>query len=266
MFFIAEQILPIVKTLESRNNPVIKKAVKAAKGLCDEPLILTEGYKLTREALLSHATPAMVFVETSSAIKDLQQLAPHTFIVPRTVLNEISTVQTPADIIAFFYPQPQGELAAFLSTARMLVVLDRIQDPGNLGTIIRTSEAMGADAVILLQNCCSQHNAKAVRAAMGSSFRLPVFADVCFRKLIVELSNYSFATLAADMNGTPLPGFAFSQRCALFLGQEGRGLATEILKECTSRLAIPMQGQVESLNVATSAAICLYEWSRNQKN
>lgn len=253
-----------MKTLESKSNPIIKRAYKALAGSNDEQLLLVEGHKLLDEALKSGARVEMVFVEEPQSLREKYDLNNVCYQVPRAILRELSTVQNPAEILAFLAPPQPPKLAEVIANARMLVVLDRLQDPGNLGTIMRTSEAMGVNALILLKGCCSQFNPKVIRAAMGSSFRLPVIADVAVNELFNQLQQHECATICADMHGKPLAEFTFPARSAFFFGQEGQGLAEKILKECKSKLAIPMQGQVESLNVATSAAICLYEWSRNR--
>ena len=141
----------------------------------------------------------------------------------------------------------------------MLVVLDRLQDPGNIGTIMRTSEAMGASAIILLKGCCSPNNHKVIRATMGSSFRLPVIPNVDVKNLFNLLNKNNYMTICADMKGTNIVNYKFAEKSALFIGQEGQGLSDYIIANCRSRIAIPTCGQVESLNVATSTAICLYE-------
>ena len=148
--------------------------------------------------------------------------------------------------------------------AAMLVVLDRLQDPGNIGTIMRTSEAMGVSAIILLKDCCNPNNHKVIRAAMGSSFRMPVVSNVDVQNLFKLLNKNGYLTICADMHGQILKEFNFAEKSALFMGQEGKGLSDFIIKNCKSRVAIPMCGEVESLNVATSTAICLYEWARNK--
>jgi TrmH family RNA methyltransferase len=121
---------------------------------------------------------------------------------------------------------------------------------------------MGADAVLLLSGTCSYLNSKSIRASMGSLFRVPVFADLVLSDICTLLRKQSFTILSADMEGKSLFSFKFPAKTALVMGQEGRGVSSAIKKECSDSLAIPMQGKVESLNVATSAAICLYEWQK----
>ncbi|KAF1080120.1 MAG: hypothetical protein GQF41_3587 [Candidatus Rifleibacterium amylolyticum] len=256
-----------MKSIESRNNPLIKQALRINAGKTDDaaPWLVVEGYKLIDEALRSGAKLQMCFIDNAATVAGRPDIESRSLLVPRSILKELATVQTPGNIVAYFTSTPAPDIEEILKNASMVVVLDRIQDPGNLGTIMRTGEALAADAVILLKGCCSPTNPKAIRAAMGSSFRIPVLSLPDHRQALQQLKDSGYTCIAASMNGTPLPAFAFPARCAMFFGQEGQGLHQEIFAECNHTLAIPMQGQVESLNVATSVALCLYEWARGQK-
>ena len=182
-----------MKYIESRNNPIIKRALKAISNPSNENLIVVEGHKLLGEAIKSGAKPEMIFVTTEETASVIQRTAPildggsgfglakaerGLYKISKGLMRELSTVQTPNEIIAFLTPSPSPELEDIVTKAEMLVVLDRLQDPGNIGTIMRTSEAMGVSAIILLKGCCNPNNHKVIRAAMGSSFRLPVIANV----------------------------------------------------------------------------------------
>lgn len=252
-----------MKRIESRENQIFKNALKVSRGnSSDSSAIIVEGKKLIREALDSGATVLQVFISDPSAMEDFPDLERQCCIITKSLFKELSSVQTQAQIIALFAPPAPADIEKFLSSSSAIVVLDRLQDPGNMGTIIRTSEAMGVEGIILLKGCCSPYNTKVIRAAMGSSFRLPMCVNVDPCQLLSDLKRHGFASICADMNGTSLFAYRFPAKCALFFGQEGQGLDTKILKECTDRLAIPMQGRVESLNVAASAAVCLYELAK----
>ncbi len=278
-----------MKYIESRNNPIIKRALKAISNPSAENLIVVEGYKLLGEAFKSGAVPEMIFVEKENARlsnyrqpdccqlpqseiseassihkSDFSDFENITYLVSRGLMRELSTIQTPNEVIAFLTPSPSPKLEDVAKKSEMLVVLDRLQDPGNIGTIMRTSEAMGASAIILLKGSCNPNNHKVIRAAMGSSFRLPVIANVDVENLFTILNKNGYMTICADMQGTILKNFKFTEKSAIFMGQEGQGLSDFIIEKCKSRVAIPMFGEVESLNVATSAAMCLYEWARNR--
>ncbi|MDD3147665.1 MAG: RNA methyltransferase [Candidatus Riflebacteria bacterium] len=254
-----------MKQIESRANQVFKRAQKVISGNSNEKLIVVEGHKLLDEAIKSGATPEIIFVEAPQALCGKEELNRCSFQICRSLFRELSTVQTPGEIIAFLAPPPLPDIDFVLQKSSMILVFDRLQDPGNIGTIFRTAEAMGADLVVMLKGCCSPFNPKVIRAAMGSTFRLPFAAEIKQTALLALLKKHGITAICADMSGENLPEFKFPSRTALFFGQEGQGLNEEILQECNSRLAIPMQGQVESLNVATSAAICLYEWARNRR-
>ena len=179
-----------MKQIESRNNQIIKKALKVLSGSNNDSLIMVEGHKLLGEAIKSGAQPEMVFVENPTSLRDKTFLEEKCFMVNRGLFRELSTVKSPNEIIAFLRPASKPNLEDLVKTAKMLVVLDRLQDPGNIGTIIRTSEAMGASAIILLEGCCNPNNHKVIRAAMGSSFRLPTVANVNIENLFTIL-NYT---------------------------------------------------------------------------
>jgi len=258
-----------LKKIESRENQLFKNALKVCKGIfSDAPCLLVEGSKLIKEALASGALATQVFVTDPAAIDEFPELERRCCVLPHTLFKELSSIQTQTRIIALFSPPSPSDLEPMVSSSSALVVLDRLQDPGNMGTIMRTSEAMGIEGIILLKGCCSPYNSKVIRAAMGSSFRLPMCINVDPCHLLSVFNKHGFSSICADMNGVSLFEYGFPGKCAMFFGQEGQGLDTKILKECTDRLAIPMQGQVESLNVAASAAICLYELAkcRRRKN
>ncbi|PKL42920.1 MAG: hypothetical protein CVV41_12920 [Candidatus Riflebacteria bacterium HGW-Riflebacteria-1] len=253
-----------LKSIDSKSNALVKKALRISSGKAHEadPLLVVEGFKLIDEALKSGARLQMCFVCEAELLIDRPEIASRAILVPRNLLRELTTVQTPGSVIAYFDPVSQQDADVVLTRSSMVIVLDRIQDPGNLGTIMRTGEALGADAIIMLKGCCSQYNPKAIRAAMGSSFRLPTINAPDHTSAIELLKRHGFTCLATGMHGKKLPEFSFPSKSAIFFGQEGQGLDEQIFSECTVTLAIPMQGQVESLNVATSVAVCLYEWAR----
>lgn len=253
-----------MKTIESRHNPLFKRALKIVTDRKSNPdLFIVEGQKLITEAIQSGALPETYF-RTCATNTCLAQLDEITIEIPPSLFKELSTTVSPPDGICIFRYSQQHDLNNILKNGKLVVIIDRLQDPGNLGTIFRTSEALGANAVIILQGTCSHLNNKVTRAAMGSSFRIPIFPGIDFTNLSKSLGKFQFTNICTDMSGSCIFDFDFPEKCALILGQEGQGISAEIKKDCAIRLAIPMQGQVESLNVATSAAICLYEWAKQQ--
>ena len=172
-------------------------------------------------------------------------------------------------------PQPQedgagaGEgLAERLAGARLVAVLAEAQDPGNAGTIIRTADAAGADAVVLVRGSVDATNPKVVRSTAGSLFHLPVLTGAGLGEVLEALDGAGLAILAADGSG-PVGLFdadeLLARPCAWLFGNEARGLAPEALERAEAVVSVPVLGAAESLNVAAAAAVCLYASVRAQR-
>ena len=172
-------------------------------------------------------------------------------------------------------PQPQeggagaGEgLAERLAGARLVAVLAEAQDPGNAGTIIRTADAAGADAVVLVRGSVDATNPKVVRSTAGSLFHLPVLTGAGLGEVLGALDGAGLAVLAADGSG-PVGLFdadeLLARPCAWLFGNEARGLAPEALERAEAVVSVPVLGAAESLNVAAAAAVCLYASVRAQR-
>ena len=172
-------------------------------------------------------------------------------------------------------PQPQEDgagagqgLAERLAGARLVAVLAEAQDPGNAGTIIRTADAAGADAVVLVRGSVDATNPKVVRSTAGSLFHLPVLTGAGLGEVLEALDGAGLAVLAADGSG-PVGLFdadeLLARPCAWLFGNEARGLAPEALERAEAVVSVPVLGAAESLNVAAAAAVCLYASVRAQR-
>jgi TrmH family RNA methyltransferase len=156
---------------------------------------------------------------------------------------------------------PSRELPTLLAgpEPRVVLMLDAVQDPGNFGTLVRSAEALGAAGVIALPGTVDPWNPKAVRAAVGSTFRLPVVGS-SWETAAEWLRREGFGILGADAGGGPVP--AAVRRAALVVGNEGAGLSAAVRAGMDGLVGIPLRGRAESLNVAAAAAILLYELTR----
>ena len=159
-------------------------------------------------------------------------------------------------------------LAERLAGARLVAVLAEAQDPGNAGTIIRTADAAGADAVVLVRGSVDATNPKVVRSTAGSLFHLPVLTGAGLGEVLKALDGAGLAILAADGSG-PVGLFdadeLLARPCAWLFGNEARGLAPEALERAEAVVSVPVLGAAESLNVAAAAAVCLYASVRAQR-
>ncbi len=227
-----------------------------------------EGVKLVEEALRHGRHLNSVFFSEAArplAEKLLPQIGEHTetLVLPNALFNSIVTSETPQGVAALLKLQPFSA-AQLLDRANAgpLVVAAGLQDPGNLGTILRSAEAFGAAGVFLTEGTVSPYNSKALRGSAGSIFRLP-FLQIPSGELITLLRKNGVRMLATSSHkGTPLPEVSWTLPLAVFIGNEGAGLPREILHQMDQTIVIPQAAQVESLNAGVAASIVLYETAR----
>ena len=251
-----------MECITSRQNPLFQKlrklngssAFRRQQGLfmCEGPKLLEEAVKWGADIQIAVKTPAF------SLPRGLSCRVVET---PEAVLDSIADTETPQGVV-FACALPDAILPERLPQGRYLV-LDGVQDPGNLGTVWRTADAFGAAGLILTGSCADPFGPKAVRASMGACFRLPVWRGE--RRAVKEL-------LAAS--GIPLYATALRQdtedvretdlsRAAVAIGSEGRGISEELLFLCEKSLKIPMADRCESLNAAVAASVVLWEGCRS---
>lgn len=266
-----------MEIIASIANKKIKLAasLKQKKHRDAEGLFLAEGVRLTEAAAEAH-WPAVYGLCTDEAMAQdrvqavLRELAKQNcpmYQVPKAIYDKVSDTQEPQGILLVLRKAPAA-LAALVEAEKppFIIVLDQLQDPGNVGTIIRTADAAGCSAIVLTKNCADVYAAKTVRAAMGSLFHLPVVTDVSAPELLAFL-----AAQAIDLQVTALDAAAqayftadFTRPTAIAFGNEGNGISPELLAAASQRIFIPMAGQAESLNVATAAAVVIYEGLRQR--
>ena len=252
-----------METITSRTNPLCTHLRKLAASasyrrscgefLCDSP-------KLLEEALLWGADLHTVVCTDPSALPALPE-AVRCVQVPPDLMKSISPAQTPQGVLAVC-GLPDQALPETLE-GRRYAVLDGVQDPGNVGTILRTADAFHSDGLFLVNACADLYNPKTVRASMGAVFRCPVWACTlsALRGLLTKsgLPLYG-AALRADTVDARQADFA---RCAVAIGSEGKGLSQEVLEACDLTVKIPMSDHCESLNAAAAAAVLLWEAARD---
>lgn len=182
--------------------------------------------------------------------------------VSDSVFKKISDTVTPQGVLAVV-AQKENTLDEILNNRRKnkscIVVLDRLQDPGNLGTILRTAEGAGISGIVMSSDCADIYNPKVIRSTMGSIFRVP-FAVVDDLPAAVErIREKGITTYAAHLQGEDYNKGVFEKDIALLIGNEAAGLSKEVSEKADQWIKIPMEGKVESLNAAVAAAILMYE-------
>lgn len=187
-------------------------------------------------------------------------------VVTEELFKKISDTQTPQGILCIV-KQYHYNIEELLSKENaFLLVLEDIQDPGNLGTIMRTGEGAGIDGVIMSRNTVDLYNPKTIRSTMGSIYRMPFVYVEDVLEALAKLKAAGVHTYAAHLDGkNAYTGEDYRGKTAFLIGNEGNGLKEETAKAADTYIRIPMDGQVESLNAAIAAALLMYEGRRQRK-
>ena len=240
----------------------ITQLMKKAKERKEQGLFVTEGKKMFFEALDLGLVEKAFFSE--SFFKENGEVSCDCEVVQDTVFNSIAETVTPQGVLALVrIPIVNGE--ELIQKAESLVLLENLQDPGNLGTIIRTAEASGMDGVILSPNAVDCYNPKVVRSTMGAIFRVPCYYVEDFLGLIGRLNSLGFNTIATHLGAVKDYTEADClNKTAVLIGNEGNGLSPEATDLAKEKVLIPMEGKTESLNAAVAAALMMYEIKRKR--
>ena len=258
-----------VRIVQSRQNARVKELrATLKKGSRNESgLIAIEGVHLIEEALRSGLKIMTTFLSADALnlIENLR-IPPETEILvlpPDVFLSAVSTESSQG--IAALVEPPEFDFDELLAAENPLfTVVVHLQDPGNFGTIVRSSEAFGATGVLAVKPSAGIWNPKTLRASSGSAFRMPViYAGLPLYMNALRLQGIRRLAATVD-GGTPASQLDLSGPTAFFIGNEGSGLAAEIIQECDERITIPTPGPVESLNAAIAASILLYEAARQR--
>lgn len=250
--------------IESKDNQKIKrlKSLDRRKVREQENLFFIEGRKLLDEAYKSGIIVLEIYVSDSyyqDNMSYVDKLACNdTYLIKDGILDSLSYMSTPEGILAIGRPL-KWDVLDVIKKGKPVLVMDRINDPKNAGAIVRSAEAFGMGCVFALEGCADLYNEKAIRASMGSLFRIPYIkiSDDVFA--ILKKAEYRIYGL--DANGESIESVRLDKRCALVVGNESNGLDKNIKKHMTKILSIPMQGMTESLNAACAAGIVMYKIS-----
>jgi RNA methyltransferase, TrmH family len=252
-----------VVRIDSPTNPRVRDVVRAMR---DGDLVAVEGGRAVTEALTDGVRPVFVFHEPGAldqALLDRISAAGAEVIeASARVVTRLSDLPSSRGVVALAAP-PRCRLADLPSPeAPITLLLDSVQDPTNVGAILRSAEAFGAGAVILTPGTASPFSPKAMRASAGSVFRLPVVLDVDAADALTWARTAGARVVGADVKrGIDPVALRHTSRVLLVIGSEGHGLSTEISEALDVRVTIPLRGRVESLNAAVAAAVLLYALS-----
>ena len=253
-----------MESITSRTNPLITRIRKLTgdrKYRRREGVMVCEGPKMLAEALRWGAGLETILWQTGTHPPAGIPQGVRQVEVPGDLLRSVAPTETPQQVL-FLARLPARALPEELTGSRYLV-LDGLQDPGNLGTLWRTADAFGADGLLLLPGCADPWSPKTLRATMGAVFRCPVWT-VGAEELSALLKKSGIPLYGAALREDTLDARAVDyNRCAIAIGSEGRGLTEGVLALCDRTIKIPMSEHCESLNAAAAATVLLWEAARN---
>lgn len=263
-----------MREITSSDNKILKQAASLSEKKFRDALglYLIEGPNFIRDALTFGGRLRFIFIRAgieSAEIESIAQMAEElglaVYELSGMAFEKLSDTRTSQGIVAVAEKRVWTEGEFFSQEGSNILVLDRIQDPGNLGTMLRSAEALGFGGVMLLKGCTDLYSPKLVRAAAGSLFRMPVyFADspAEAEKLFAKHSKTMYATVMTG--GIPCYDADISKNSAIIIGNEGNGVCPELLR-ASQGLTIPMAGDIESLNAGLAAGIVMYESFRQSR-
>lgn len=261
--------------ITSPSNQIIKeiKGLYRKKSRWENKLFLMEGIKIINEAMASDipikyllfsekflaTKEGRSFLERSKEIKGLVSLSDRIF-------NGLSDTDNPQGIMAVASFKERDMMEIYDLNKSFLLFLDEIQDPGNMGTIIRSGDAFNIDGIILAKGCVDPYNPKVIRATMGSIFRLPLYFCENAIDFLQDAKRQGIKIIVTSLKGKNVNKRDFSHDSLLVIGNESKGVSQGIVSLADNRVKIPMLGQAESLNAGVAASILMYEATKDRIN
>lgn len=246
------------------------RLLKQKRGRSSQGKFLIEGVHLCWEALRSGASlelllytqDAFAVSEIKEVISEAQKRGVSNLRVTTAVLKSLADTVTPQGVLAVAH-RPVTSIP--LGRAKVLLLLDKVRDPGNVGTIIRTADATGADGVILARETADPYSPKVLRSTMGSIFHLPIQVDAEPHSLVADLKKRGFRIFIAEPRAKrSYTQIKYSRRFLLAVGNEARGVRKSLRPLADELIRVPIRGRAESLNVSMATGIILYEALRQR--
>lgn len=257
--------------ITSKDNETIKhiKRLKDKKNRDEYNEFIIEGIKMIDEALKENAKIKSIIIcddcknqniIPSDLMYEIAKL--NCIYVSEKVFNTITDVINPQGIMAVL-EKPQNTENTIDYTASNFLILDNIQDPGNMGTILRTADSLGLNQIIVSKGSADIYNLKVVRSTMGAIFRVKVIESENLVKTIKTMKKHKINVYATDLRTDKSIYSVDYNKSAIVIGNEANGVSNDVLQEATEKIKIPMLGKTESLNAAVATSIILYEAFRN---
>lgn len=259
-----------MEEITSRNNPAVKAAaaLKELRERKSTGLFLLEGARLCKDAALNGVTIKQFFVTERAKEKYLPEYellsgkSEKSFLIPESVAEKLADTKNSQ---GFFAVCRQPDVSREINSGGMYVFTDNVQNPDNMGAIVRTAEAMGADGIIV-NSGCDIYSPKALRASMGALLRFPVIRADSPDAILTECKSNNMKIFASvvDASAEDVTAVSKDGGCVLIIGNEGNGICDETLSLSTHRITIPMKGKAESLNASAAATVLIWEFMKDR--
>lgn len=255
--------------IESHQNKIFKrvKGLNLRKNRDKERVFVAEGLRFISEIPLDWPVEMFLMTEAFAEENDAElfENRAETYILSKELFSLLSDTENPQGVLAICKKQKEDREKIWLKEDSFFLLAEELNDPGNLGTVIRTADASGVDGIFLSKGSVDVYNPKVLRATMGSIFHVPVFQNIALDDISSELKNRGISLYAAHLKGECLPyHLSLQKSCAFLIGNEARGLSQDAANLCDQWVKIPMPGQAESLNASIAAGILLYEVVRQR--
>lgn len=261
--------------ITSPSNPTIKeiKSLYRKKERWSKNSFIIEGIKMVEECVdnnypLSHIVYCDELFNIRGADQIWEKIKTHDRLIKisNKLYREISQLENPQGILAVAKFRLNSIDEILNKSNPFILLLDRLQDPGNMGTIIRTADAFSIDGIIISEGSVDVYNPKVVRSTMGSIFRMPLYFTRDLEKMIEELKDRHIKVYSTSLKGNKyIQDVNFRQPSALIIGNESRGVSKDLEKLADQLIKIPMSGEAESLNAAIASSIIMYEALRQRR-
>lgn len=262
-----------LNTITSSSNKLIKsiKLLHNKKDRWSERCFFIEGTRSVEQCIKSNSpikyivySPELLGEDGERLLFEIESRSYELYKISKDLFKSISDTDNPQGILAVVEFEEYG-LKDTLKENNFFVVLDRVQDPGNMGTIIRTADAFGANAVIVTNGCVDVYNPKTIRSTMGSIFQIPIVHIGDIEEVVKELKDEKVNIVSTSLNTNKYSyDIDFKSDCALIIGNEANGISDEVLGLSDQLVKIPMVGKAESLNAGVASAVLMYEVLRQR--
>lgn len=264
-------MLRLTLEITSPNNKHIKhiKSLQRKKYRDKHGEFIIEGLRIIEHALENNAKISAIYysdeIHDYEILKKITDRNINIYKIDRQVFKDISTTENSQGILGVIKKKSFTVEDFIEKNEFSILILDRLQDPGNVGTIIRTADAAGFDGIIITKGCVDIYNSKTVRSTMGSIFTMPVIHIDHLDKFIYNLKSREVNVISTTLNAKKYHyEVTYGKKNAIIIGNEGRGISKELIELSNIKVKIPMIGRAESLNASVASGIIIYEIVRQK--